>query len=259
MTTQKSRLAALVLAAALSGTAHAELQGRDLDGNAATFEAYYDTALDITWLADANYSQTSGYDADGRMSWVGANTWAANLSIVDSANNITYDNWRLPSVDPVNGVSYNNLSQYDGSSDVGYNITSPNSEMAYMFYVNLGNLGAYTPDGASSGCLVLVYPYSDNCVENVGPFSNLQSKTYWSESDGIPNYSENRDAWTFTPGSGYQARSNWAYEYHAWAVSSGDVGAVPEADTWAMLLAGLGLVGAVTRRRSKPEAAHPSE
>jgi hypothetical protein len=29
----------------------------------------YDTVLDIKWLQDANYAQTSGYDDDGRMNW----------------------------------------------------------------------------------------------------------------------------------------------------------------------------------------------
>lgn len=41
------------------GTWESTLQGRDLDGNLATFEAYYDTVLGITWLADANYAKTS--------------------------------------------------------------------------------------------------------------------------------------------------------------------------------------------------------
>jgi hypothetical protein len=36
------------------GTWETTLQGRDLDGNAATYEAYYYTTLDITWLADVN-------------------------------------------------------------------------------------------------------------------------------------------------------------------------------------------------------------
>ena len=29
--------------------------------------AYYDTDADLTWLADANYAKSSGYDGDGRM------------------------------------------------------------------------------------------------------------------------------------------------------------------------------------------------
>lgn len=35
------------------GTWETTLQGRDLDGNLNTFKAYYDTVLNITWLADA--------------------------------------------------------------------------------------------------------------------------------------------------------------------------------------------------------------
>ena len=31
--------------------------------------AVYDTDLNITWLADADYAKTSGYDADGLLSW----------------------------------------------------------------------------------------------------------------------------------------------------------------------------------------------
>lgn len=40
------------------GTWRTTLQARDLDGNLATTEAYYDTVLNVTWLADANYAQT---------------------------------------------------------------------------------------------------------------------------------------------------------------------------------------------------------
>jgi len=29
----------------------------------------YDTVLDITWMQDASYAQTSGYDADGKVTW----------------------------------------------------------------------------------------------------------------------------------------------------------------------------------------------
>ena len=30
----------------------------------------YDDVLNITWMQDANYAQTSGYEADGQMAWV---------------------------------------------------------------------------------------------------------------------------------------------------------------------------------------------
>ena len=70
----------VTLAALLASTvgAQAALQGRDLNSSAGSYEAYYDTELDITWLADANYAKTSGHDADGQMNWMNANAWAAN-------------------------------------------------------------------------------------------------------------------------------------------------------------------------------------
>ena len=43
----------------------------------------------MTWLADANYAKTSGYDADGLMDWQSAMDWAANLSYYDSVRGLT--------------------------------------------------------------------------------------------------------------------------------------------------------------------------
>jgi hypothetical protein len=40
----------------------------------------YDTVNNVTWLADMNYAQTSGFDTDGLMSWTAAKSWAENLS-----------------------------------------------------------------------------------------------------------------------------------------------------------------------------------
>lgn len=59
-----------------------------LDGNAATFEAYYDTDPNITWLTNAY--------VNGFMTWWDANTWAANFSFPNGTN--IYDNWRLPTM-----------------------------------------------------------------------------------------------------------------------------------------------------------------
>src|SRR3989344_3796335 len=81
------------------GTWETTLQGRDLDGNLSTAESYYDTSLNITWLADANYAQTTGYDADGAMIWTTATAWAAGLNPYGSG--IT--GWRLPPTHDADG------------------------------------------------------------------------------------------------------------------------------------------------------------
>ena len=65
-------------------------------------------------------------------------------------NTTGYYDWRLPAAPPVNGVSYDNSESYDGSTDVGSNITSLQNEMAYLFYVELGNLGYFDANGNAS-------------------------------------------------------------------------------------------------------------
>jgi len=237
----------LIAASLVSGAAQAALEGRDLNGSAGSFEAYYDTDLDITWLADANYAQTSGYDADGLMNWATANTWAANLSFTDGVN--VYDDWRLPTVEPVNGSTFNYNSSYNGSTDYGYNVSeqgtafagSTGSEMAHLFYDTLNNKG--------------YCPVSTNCspagqtgwgLTNKGPFSNLQANHYWSATEYAPSTDF---AWSFAMGDGWQFAGYKGYGYSALAVSPGDVAAVPEAQTYALMLAGLGLIGWRARRR----------
>ena len=95
----------------------------------------YDDVLDITWLQDANYAQTSGYVAqnetvidaanrtpndiwnNGEMGWEAALNWTQQLEYEG------FNNWRLPSASE--------------NPQAGFNQSS--SELGHMFYVNLGN------------------------------------------------------------------------------------------------------------------------
>jgi len=206
----------------------------------------YDDALDITWLQDANYAQTSGYDTDGSMGWDAAKNWAASITAFNHRTWLDPSSvWRLPTVNPVNGVSFNYTWQFDGTSDWGYNISSPGtlyagstgSELAYMFYNNLGNSGIFDTSGNPQA----------GGLANTGPFENLLSEIYWSGTGYAPDESA---VWAFKMYKGDQAIPSIGFEFYAWAVRDGDVAPVPlPAAVW---LFGSGLLGlGIFKRKSK--------
>jgi hypothetical protein len=72
-------------------------------------------------------------------------------------------------------------------------------------------------------------------------FIHVKADFYWSETV-YPNYPN--QSWNFNMGSGYQyADYNWDPFRYSWAVRDGDVVAIPEPSTLALLLAGLGFIG----------------
>lgn len=91
----------------------------------------YDDALDITWLQDANYAKTSGYDADGLMSWDDAVIWADQLEYGG------YDDWRLASMSVAAGVPIGATTVVADCKKVS-ELECRDNELAYMFYYNLG-------------------------------------------------------------------------------------------------------------------------
>lgn len=124
------------------------------------------------------------------------------------------------------------------------------SELAYMFYVNLGNEGYCTPGG---GCHTAGWGLTEDTLKK-GPFVNLSPQFYWS---GTPNlYLGTPHAFAFIFSIGYQNSVDQLSPCcRAWAVMDGDVGLppppVPEPETYALFLAGLGLLTAVSKRRSE--------
>ncbi|MGK2951033.1 MAG: Lcl domain-containing protein [Thiobacillus sp.] len=189
MTIRTTLIASSLIAASLvSGAAHATLIGRDLNGSLGSFEAYYDTDLNITWLANAN--------VNGLMTWDAANTWAANLSFTDGVN--TYDNWRLPTtLQPDTSCEFQS-----GVISYGYNCTG--SEMGHLFYSELGGVAG-----------VSILNSSDL---DLSKFTNLQANNYWSGTEYAPNTG---NAWNFNFNNGNQNANNKNNGFYALAVSPG--------------------------------------
>lgn len=239
-------LTGLLMAATFTLPAHAQLEARYLDGST-TANAYYDTTLDITWLADANLAASNTFDVSGilpggLMGWTTAQSWIAAMN---AANYLGYSDWSLPTTAPVNGTAFNINFSVNGSTDVGYNVSAPGtayagstgSEMANLFYDTLGSKAYIDVNGNFQ---------SGYGLTNAGPFKNFQSAVYWSDTEYAPSTIL---AWNFSTLTGTQATVSKNLFSHALAVRPGDVAAVPEPETYALLLAGLGLVGLRARRR----------
>ena len=181
----------------------------------------YDDVLDITWLQDANYVDTSGYGADvggqismlaqGYMDWHTAKIWAAQLSYGG------YDNWRLPSANLIN--EEDPCHSYIGGCDFGYNSTG---EMGHMLINNLGNTGLNP------------YPYNFSFIDAtsgvITSFLNLWGdEHYWLDEEFTHSTSEYDEvkAWIYSISGNGQGIKFKHLSSFGWAVHDGDIGASP--------------------------------
>ena len=84
-------------------------------------------------------------------------------------------------------------------------------------------------------------------------FTNIENFFYWSGSGDLPN--NPNSVWVTNYGDGTVTTIWSSNNVYAWAVSSGDIAAVPEPEAYALLLAGLGVVVALAKRRRQTSAA----
>jgi hypothetical protein len=223
------------------------LQGRDQYGKPVAQDSpdavfFYDPALNITWLRNANAGAGSIYDnadsinpstTDGKMTWANANSWVSTLSVGG------YAGWRLPTI--VDTGTPGCDQSYSGT-DCGHNVQTKSgntvySELAYLWYVELGNKAYYDTSGnpAQPGW----------GLSNTGNFMDLQGNDYWSSLEYAPDTSL---VWVFFAFAGQQYQDSKNGLFYALAVRPGDVAAsVPEPKSLALVLVGLAAAGVARR------------
>lgn len=125
-----------------------------------------------------------------------------------------------------------------------------------IFADNAGSLGSQLFSGNFSVAQQQVtgnfYGYYDLTDYTVNvPFWNLAAGHYWLGLQVDPTQWDMH--WSIpNSGTGYTGTDGWD---HYFRLDSSQVGAVPEPETYAMLLAGLGLLGFAARRRKLKAAA----
>lgn len=249
--------------------AHAELQGRDLDGDSSNgFEAYYDTQQDISWLADANYFKTQlsaqstagdqvaliqriidqvgvidnhpltmmDFNAtSGSMSWWGAMAWAQSLTVQG------IQGWRLPKImRPDCMVSYELCS---AESDV--------SELGHLYYTTLGNTDLTEDPAFPDG--VQLFPNRGGFTHIAASYEIVHFTIMGMDSAFVVSdrYAlQGADSYgTFQSAVGLHFQAPQDSPMYGWAVRTGDVSAVPEVGTQMLMTLGLTMIGGAMRRR----------
>jgi hypothetical protein len=234
----------LILVVSLGFSAASEAQLQNM-GNG----LINDIDLNVTWLRDANsFFTLSGkgknpvkakalisaviaavptltdnietHDTDisdfnprnGKMSWWGAQAWVGYL------NSITYkgfNDWRLPKVNPVDGLELNFSTSHDGSTDDGYNTTAVNPiahELPHVFYQELHNLSQVKLSGL---------PRSKGYgLKRKGPFLHLKKSIYWTETL-YTAFSGGGDMFHFDTKNGGMGHDQKIFKSYTWIVRDG--------------------------------------
>ena len=126
--------------------------------------AYYDTDIDITWIANANLAASNtfgvvGINIDGSMDWATANSWINAMNIDGGIGYLGYNDWRLPittqpliemeHLNTVEGIYWDSSESEAPFTNLQFNEYWSGTEYAsdtskaWAYSFDLGGLGAF--------------------------------------------------------------------------------------------------------------------
>lgn len=187
-------------------------------------------------------------DAGDFITSTGQMSWWGGKAFINYLNNISYggsSQWSLPGWTD-NGVA--GLQNGYNAGDQGYNVNTSTDPLAQLYYGELSKMAAYNTSGQFQNGYGIFGNNGAQITDGaVGPFTNVQSSEYWL---GTEYAFDPYHAWFFTTRYGQQNSNGRHNEYYAWAITPGQVSAVPvPAATW---LFGSGLLGMLGLKRRKP-------
>lgn len=192
-----------------------------LQSNAALLSALggagvYDSGQNITWLADADYIKTSGYDADGLGTLSLAQTFVGYLN---STTYLGFSDWRLPVADASgSGCSDDTAGSTPSADLIGYNCSG--GELANLFYDELG--GTAGNSLASSG------------DPDLALFATIPDGNFWTSTE---NPSNSGEVLTFGTVNGLQNVLSKSFNFgRVWVVRDGGADTVVPVPATAWLL-----------------------
>jgi uncharacterized protein (TIGR03437 family) len=178
----------------------------------------YDTANNVTWLADANMAASIRFglplctgnsergtciNPSGSMNYQSASAWVQGMNL---SNFLGHTNWQLPTT-PLTDRTCGRIGP-DGNN-FGFGCTA--GALAYLY----NQMGLQSPSTA--------VPVPSNTL---GPFSNVQPYLYWSASDGA---SASQGHATFSFATGWQGANTLPNFLYLWPMVRGKLAGTPAA------------------------------